>query len=124
MHHDLHQLPEERIGFVRFHGSSSQATEALFVAGSTSLVRHLRGNGVLHRGPLAPRGPSTRWTPLGGRGTVLASTSQSTDSPRLSTLYEPLPKHLISVLSLQVECDIVNAFNAVWSIVPRGIHCR
>jgi hypothetical protein len=32
---------------------------------------------------------------------VLASTYQSTDSPLLSTLYEPLPKHLISVLVSQ-----------------------
>jgi hypothetical protein len=32
---------------------------------------------------------------------VLASTYQSTDSPLLSTLYEPLPKHLISVLDTQ-----------------------
>jgi hypothetical protein len=31
---------------------------------------------------------------------VLSSTHQSTDSPLLSTLYEPLPKHLISVLGL------------------------
>ena len=31
---------------------------------------------------------------------MLASTYQSTDSPLLSTLYEPLPKHLISVLEL------------------------
>ena len=36
----------------------------------------------------------------GGRGTVLSSTSQSTDHPLLSTLYEPLPKHLISVLGV------------------------
>jgi hypothetical protein len=29
---------------------------------------------------------------------ALSSTSQSTDLPLLSTLYEPPPKHLISVL--------------------------
>ena len=29
---------------------------------------------------------------------VLSSTYQSTDNPLLSTLYEPLSKHLISVL--------------------------
>ena len=31
---------------------------------------------------------------------MLSSTSQSTDHPLLSTLYEPLPKHLISVLGV------------------------
>ncbi len=33
-------------------------------------------------------------------GTVLSSTYQSTESPLLSTLYEPLPQHLISVLGM------------------------
>src|SRR4029453_2334772 len=42
---------------------------------------------------------STSWTPQGGRVTVLSSIYQSTARLLLSTLYEPLPKHLISVLA-------------------------
>src|SRR6266511_3175810 len=38
-----------------------------FVAGSTSLVRQLMGNCVLHRGPFAQRGPSSRCLHLGSQ---------------------------------------------------------
>ena len=38
-----------------------------FVAGSTSLVRQLMGNRVLHRGPFAQRGPSTLRLHLGAQ---------------------------------------------------------
>jgi hypothetical protein len=44
---------------------------------------------------------------------VLSSTYQSTDNPLLSTLYEPLSKHLISVLGglfeFQAACLTVEA---------------
>src|SRR4029453_3758531 len=40
--------------------------------------------------------------PPGGQGMTFFSTYQSTDLPLLSTLYEPPPKHLISVLVLGV----------------------
>src|SRR2546422_9047763 len=38
-----------------------------FVPGSTSLVRQLMGNRVLHRGPFAQRGPSTLGLHLGAQ---------------------------------------------------------
>src|SRR5215471_20601669 len=44
--------------------------------------------------------------PPGGQVMALFSTYQSTDLPLLSTLYEPPPKHLISVLGGQVSHDI------------------
>jgi hypothetical protein len=49
---------------------------------------------------------STSWTPQGGRVTVLSSIYQSTARLLLSTLYEPLPKHLISVLGVEACRDV------------------
>jgi hypothetical protein len=43
---------------------------------------------------------------------VLSSTYQSTDNPLLSTLYEPLSKHLITVLGLLVW---------PWIALPRAV---
>src|SRR5262249_40177283 len=41
--------------------------------------------------------------PPGGQVMALFSTYQSTDLPLLSTLYEPPPKHLISVLVVNAQ---------------------
>jgi hypothetical protein len=42
---------------------------------------------------------------------VLSSTYQSTDNPLLSTLYEPLSKHLITVLAKGYES---HRSNGIW----------
>jgi hypothetical protein len=53
---------------------------------------------------------------------VLSSTYQSTDNPLLSTLYEPLSKHLISVLGAACNAGNWDLMRRMESSNPRFAH--